>query len=339
MYQKHFIPNPPSLSLELGRRLVRWYMAPAFSAKTPVAVSRMALSAISAAARIPKGTRVEKISMSGVGAQVVCGPGVEKEQAGAILYFHGGGFFCGSPKTHREMAARISKASGLPVFLPDYRLAPERPYPAANFDCLAAWDWMINKRKTDPGGIVLGGDSAGGCLVLMTLLTLKERGGPMPAGAFLFSPLADAAIFDGESLETRRQADPWFCPDDIPKHMSHFTGCLDAVPPILSPLRADLSGLPPLFVQAGDCEIFLSDSVRLAQNAATAGVDVVLEVWENLWHVFQSFGTVIPHARRAIRHTGDFVNRCLEQRAKQTLSRSKAGFKTGLGPQKTAGGR
>ena len=163
-------------------------MAPAFAGENAVEPVRKAISNMSRLALLPAGTVVEQADVQGMSAEWVRGPGVETMAGRALLFIHGGGFFSGSPATHRELAARISAASGLPVLVIDYRLAPEHRFPAALDDCVAAYSFLL-KQGLKPGKLAIGGDSAGGCLTMMTLLTLRDRHVPLPAAALLISPL------------------------------------------------------------------------------------------------------------------------------------------------------
>jgi len=300
----------PSIGSRIARLAVRYYLAPAFSGAATVEKTRGTLDAISVLALLPRGTTVEKVKAAGMNAEWVMARDVSRAAKKAVLYLHGGGFFSGSPATHRELAARISKVSGFPVLVPDYRLAPENKFPAANEDSLAAYRWLLQNGYS-AGNIVIGGDSAGGCLTIMTLLSLRDAGDPLPAAAFMLSPLTDAVHIDGESLKTRAKSDPWFKPEVIGKHMERYIGGIDPAPPILSPARQNLVGLPPMLIQVGDDEIHLSDSTRLAERAKKAGVDATIEVWDHMWHVFQSFGVIVPEARLAIDHIGAFIRKHL----------------------------
>lgn len=296
----------PSLGSRLARLSVVYYLAPRFTPDTPVDVTRDAVENLSKMATLPWGTKVEEASVAGLKAEWVRARKTPENSTKALLYFHGGGFFCGSASTHRNLAAALSKASGMPVLVPEYRLAPEFKYPTANVDCLDSYLWLLDQGYK-PENIALGGDSAGGCLVLMTLLSIKEKNLPMPKAAIMISPMTDAVNFDGESLKSRSQADPLFDGEDMGKHMTWYLGPKDQRPELASPLNMDLSGLPPLFIQAGDDEVLLSDSTRLADRAKKAGVKVKLEVWKNMWHVFQSFGVICPESRQAVNHLGLFL--------------------------------
>ncbi|MEW5735702.1 MAG: alpha/beta hydrolase [Thermodesulfobacteriota bacterium] len=298
----------PTIGARIGRLAVRYYLAPRHAAGASVEVTRAALRNITKLALLPGGTTVTPVSIGGMQAEWVRAKNAPESSKKAILYFHGGGFFSGSPATHRDLAARLSAASGVPALVPDYRLAPEHPFPAANEDCLASYRWLL-KKGFRPQDIVIGGDSAGGCLTAMTLLSLRDEKTPLPAAAFLISPLTDAVHFDGESRKTRAAFDPFLSPGATGTHISRYTQNPENPPAILSPVRADLSGLCPLLIQVGTDEILLSDSTRLAERAEKAGVPVTLHVYDHMWHVFQSFAVIVPEARDAIAEIGAFIRK------------------------------
>lgn len=255
---------------------------------------------------LPAGTVVEKAGIDGFKAEWVAAPNVPAQADRSILYIHGGGFVMGSCDTHRGVAARISEAAGVRVLLIEYRLAPEYPFPAANEDCLAAYRWLL-AAGVAPGEIIIGGDSAGGGLVLMTLLALREAGDPLPAGAFLISPFAEYIRLDGESYGSKALLDPVCDRKGSEISAGHFIGDLSPIPDVLRPLDQDLSGLPPMLIQVGDREVLQSDSIHLAERAGAAGNEAVLEIWPGMWHVFQLFTPFLPEANRAVKRIGEFV--------------------------------
>jgi len=237
----------------------------------------------------------------------------------AILYFHGGGFRLGSVASHRDLIAQIAFASGCRVLAINYRLAPEHRFPAALDDALAAYGWMLD-RGLKPDNIALAGDSAGGNLVLSAMLVLRERGLPLPAAAVLMSPWTDLAA-TGASYVSRAEADPIHQRPMILALAKNYLGEQgDPYDPLVSPLYADLGGLPPLLIQVGDRETVLDDSVMLTDMARAAGVDVSLEVWDGMIHVFQMFGAELPEARQAIASLAGFLNRHLHIKAERASS-------------------
>lgn len=231
------------------------------------------------------------------------------EQAGSkvILYIHGGGFVAGTCEFYRDLASRIALAGAADVLSVEYRLAPEHPYPAANEDVMEAYRWLLDSGYS-PGNIVIGGDSVGATLALMTLLSLRDSDEPLPGGAFLMSPHADLVNLDGESYTSCAALDPTGSREGNAQLVKAYWGDRAEQPPALfSPLRMELSGLPPLLVQVGGHEVLLSDAIRLADRAKEAGVQVELQIWENMWCVFQMLAYMLPEAQNAILHIGRFV--------------------------------
>ncbi|WP_162551315.1 alpha/beta hydrolase [Paenibacillus tepidiphilus] len=230
----------------------------------------------------------------------------------AVLYYHGGGFTTGSAEIYRDLAGRVSGAGNIPVFIPDYRLAPEHPYPAANEDALAAYRWLL-AHGYSAADIVLGGDSVGATLALMTLITLRDQGEELPAGAFLWSPHSDLVHLDGDTYDTLAELDWAGSREGNRKMLQDYLGegFTGVAPDILSPLRLPLQGLPPLFIQTGGQEVLLSDAQRLAERAQQAGVTVTFEVWEEMWTVFQTMAGMLPEAAEAVDNTGSFIRSVL----------------------------
>ncbi|MCA9790170.1 MAG: alpha/beta hydrolase [Candidatus Eremiobacteraeota bacterium] len=224
-----------------------------------------------------------------------------------ILYFHGGGYFFGSPTTHRSLTRPLAKLSGCRVFALRYRLAPEFPFPAAHEDALAAYLGLLEAGE-DPHEIVLAGDSAGGGLALSTLVALRDRGLPLPAAVVCFSPWTDLAA-TGRSLDTNDAHCAMFYGADIATSARLYAGQASPEHPLISPLYADLGGLPPMLVHVSDSEVLLDDSTRLAERAKQAGVRVELAVWKSLPHVWQLFSPLMPEARRSLVQAADFIDR------------------------------
>jgi acetyl esterase/lipase len=248
------------------------------------------------------------LTIAGRPARSVTAP--ESRQDCGILYFHGGGYVLGSLDTHHELMGRLSRACKAPVLGLDYRLAPESPYPAAVEDATAAY-LALNERGISPGRIVLGGDSAGGGLVLACLLALKERGVAMPAGAILLSPWTDLSG-SGDSVRTRADVDPMITPTLLEPMAAVYRGNMAATDPGVSPLFGDLRDLPPLLIQVGDHEILLDDATRLKAAAQKAGVTTELEVYAGAFHVFQNMPQ-LPESVDALAKIGTFFDRCLNE--------------------------
>jgi monoterpene epsilon-lactone hydrolase len=230
-----------------------------------------------------------------------------------LLYLHGGGHVSGSGAFYLAMAAHISLAAGCAMLLPDYRLAPEHRFPAALEDCLNAYEWIAANGPSGPTpakSLLIGGDSAGGNLTLAVLLALRDRGLPQPRGGIAISPYADLTL-SGDSIRSEAETDPIMHPKCLPTFVELYLGNADPRNPLASPIFGDYHGLPPLLIQAGEYEIIRDDSVRVAAKAQEAGVDVQLEIWPGMFHVFQSHEPLLPEAREAIAHIGEFMRCCL----------------------------
>ena len=214
-----------------------------------------------------------------------------------FIYWHGGAYIMGNCATHRRLAGHIARRAGVRALLPEYRLAPEYPFPAAIEDAVAIYQALLADGYR-PENIVMGGDSAGGGLTMATLLSLRDAGEPLPAAAFLISPWLDLAG-TGESMQTRDGRDPWFKPQHLPNVRSHYCNEHEIRNPLVSPVYADVSNLPPLYIQVGSEELLLSDSTRLAEAVEAGEGKVEIEIWEGMWHVFQLFVLLVPEARQA----------------------------------------
>jgi epsilon-lactone hydrolase len=253
------------------------------------------------------------VSAGGIDAEWIVPADAPEDKA--ILYFHGGGFRLGSVTSHRDLIARIAEASRCRVLAINYRLAPEHRFPAALEDARTAFDWM-GTQAFKPENVALAGDSAGGNLVLTTMLGLRERGEPLPAAGVLMSPWTDLAA-TGESYQSRAAADPIHQRSMILSLAKAYLGeGGDDSNPLASPLYADLSRLPPLLIQAGDRETVRDDATMLAAKAKAAGVDAELQVFDGMIHVFQMFPE-IPQAGEAIASVATFLRRHLRLNAKR----------------------
>ncbi|HZO83236.1 MAG TPA: alpha/beta hydrolase [Candidatus Binataceae bacterium] len=246
----------------------------------------------------------EDLSINGVRAQWIAAPDAAVDRT--ILYLHGGGYVMGSIETHRELVARLSKAAMARCLALDYRLAPENPFPAAVNDATAAYRWLL-AQGIKPGRIAIAGDSAGGGLTLATLVALRDLGLPTPAAAVCISPWIDLEG-TGASMRTKAAADPVVSREMIVALAKLYVGEQgDLHDPLAAPLYADFTGLPPLLVQVGNAETLLDDSTRVAERAEAAGVEVVLQIWDEMPHVWQWFAPILPEGQEAIDQIGDFV--------------------------------
>jgi epsilon-lactone hydrolase len=247
--------------------------------------------------------QVAPVDMNGVPGEWISDENVPRDCA--LLYFHGGGYNAGSPRTHRELAARLLQASRIPVLLADYRLAPEHSAPAAVDDAVTAYRWT--QRNGIPASrIVVGGDSAGGGLALALLNRLSRSNKEQPAAAVFLSPWLDLTL-SGATMTTNAELDPLTTYKDLQRAADLYTARLDAAHLDVSPLFSDPRGFPPLLIHVGGREVLLSDSTRLAKRADDAGVPVELKVWEDLWHVFQGWAADLPEARDSLAEIGAFI--------------------------------
>lgn len=259
---------------------------------------------LAALPEIPAG-RVEAVDAGGVPAEWVHPAGGE-EPAGTLLYFHGGGYYQGSPVTHRRLVSALAAAAGVRALSVDYRLAPENPFPAALDDALAAYRWLTGPAGESPSRVIVSGDSAGGGLSAALLLALRDAGDALPGGAYLISPWTDLAG-TGESVRSRAGVEPMLDPAGVEATARLYLPEGDLTDPRVSPLYADPAGLPPLLVHVGDLEILLDDSRRLAERARQAGVAVELEVWPDSFHVFQMMVGLVPEADEAVARAGAWM--------------------------------
>jgi monoterpene epsilon-lactone hydrolase len=258
------------------------------------------------APRPPNGVRVLRTEVAGRTVDWVVPEGADP--SARLLYLHGGAFIAGSVHTHRALAARIAEAAGCVGLVVDYRIAPEDPFPAALEDCIAALEYAAHYGPdgtlSSPTSLFIGGDSAGGGLTLATLIATR---GQFPVTAAVTLSAWTDLTCSGESLVTRAATEPFLAP-----HLMHPTAAAylaghDPRDPQASPLYADLSGLPPLLMQAGDAEILLDDTRRFAAKARAAGVDVRCEIWPEMFHVFQAFSTILPEGQEAIVSLGAYL--------------------------------
>lgn len=251
---------------------------------------------------VPADVSIVPVEVAGRPAEWVTAPGARGDRI--VLYLHGGGYVIGSLATHRDLAARVSRAAASRVLLLDYRRAPEHRFPAAVEDALAGYRWVLAQGH-DPRRVALAGDSAGGGLVLVTLAGLRDAGDPLPAAAVCLSPWADLSL-SGDSITSRAGADPAVDRATLRRWAGYYLAGGDPRQPQASPLYADLSGLPPLLVLVGTAEILLDDAARVAQKAAAAGVEVSYEQWLDLGHVFAAYAGT-PEAGQAAALIGAFL--------------------------------
>ncbi|MFD7847993.1 alpha/beta hydrolase [Nocardia sp. NPDC059764] len=256
---------------------------------------------------VPDDVRVSEVSAAGVPAYWLDAPETSPERV--LVFVHGGGFTLGSLDSHGELAARLGRAAGARVLFPEYRLTPEHPYPAPVEDIRALWRWLREGQGVAASSIVLAGDSAGGNLVAALLLELRDAGAELPAAAVLLSPALDMSG-SGVSMTERDGQDVIFTPGLLRGIFATYLDGADPRIPSASPLFGDLTGLPPLLIQAGTAELLLSDAEGFAAAAREAGVEVALTLGEGLPHVYVIMRDT-PEAAAATEEIADFVRKRL----------------------------
>ncbi len=229
-----------------------------------------------------------------------------EEPRGITLYFHGGGYVLGSPSTHRGLTGQLARASNTMVIVPDYRLAPENPFPAALEDAETIYRALLDEGHP-PEAIAFAGDSAGGGLAIALALLMRDKGLPLPSSITVFSPWVDLT----NSNLYAPEREPLLTEGWISRSAQHYRGSEALTNPLISPVYGDFSGLPPLLIQVGSEEILLNDAQRLAEAASRDGVDVKLETFNSLWHVFQVHAGQLTRATRALQDASDFIRRHL----------------------------
>jgi acetyl esterase/lipase len=269
----------------------------------PVAIMRKEMVKVLAPSESERLAHYEPTDAGGVDAEWIRWNGADN---GAVfIYLHGGGYVIGSTNTHRDLLSRLARSTGISVLAPNYRLAPEHPFPAQLEDALAVYRW-VRGRGVPASRIVLGGESAGGGLTLATLMTLRDAGEPMPAAAVLLSPWVDMTS-DTESFRTNARYD-YINARSLDRFAGYYLGVRgDRSNPLASPVRADLSGLPTLLVHLGGAEALLDQGLQLTRNARDAGVSVELDVWPDMIHAWHVLANVIPEGQQAIDRVARFA--------------------------------
>ena len=276
--------------------------APPIPEDATVEQMRAGMEQMTAGAALPEDVKYEATEAAGVPAEWAVAPNAREDRV--VLYLHGGGYVIGSVRTHRQLVGDLSRAAEAKVLSLDYRLAPEHPHPAAVEDASGAFRHLLD--SFDAPGIAIAGDSAGGGLTAATLLALREAGDPLPAAGVMISPWLDLTL-SGESMDAKAQEDPMVQRDGLQKMADAYIGGGDPEHPTISPLFAELGGLPPLLLHVGSAETLLDDSTRFAERAKAAGVDVELEVWDEMIHVWHAFSALLPEGREATTRIGAYL--------------------------------
>jgi acetyl esterase/lipase len=301
--------------LEAFKAQMRANMAERRTSTAPLAEQRLQFDTNVKDIPLPEGVRLEPLpSGAPPGEKLVPSdalPGC------AFMYFHGGGFYTGSTRSHRHLVSRLAQAARLTTYSMDYRLAPENRFPAAVEDARAAYRWLLGQGQA-AASLVIGGDSAGGNLALGVALWARAEGVPLPGGLYLISPWLDLAQTRA-SYEARELADPMFIREGVSKGAQLYLQGKSLSDPWASPVHADPTGLPRTLIQVGTDEILLSDSLDFASKAALAGVGVRLDVWAQMMHVWLYQHRVLPEGRQAIREAGAWLRETVVPEAQNTV--------------------
>jgi acetyl esterase/lipase len=276
----------------------------AFPAGSDVNEQRRLLAELLSAQPLPAGVTVTAAALGGVPTAEITVDGIEPRHV--VLYFHGGVYVLGDAFQSAGLASQVGRRTRAKVISVDYRLAPEHPYPAAVDDALAAYEALLQSGAA-PSDIAFAGESAGGGLAIATMVNARDHGLPLPAAAFVMSPYADLTLA-GTTMQTKRDADPLLSPEALQARVPDYTSGHDAALGLISPVFADLSGLPPLIIQAGTHEVLLDDAIRLARQAATADVQVTLDITPRVPHVFQAYYPILDEAAAALDRAGQLLS-------------------------------
>ena len=253
---------------------------------------------------VSKGMKIEKVDIDGIQVEWLIPVNASHEKV--ILYLHGGGYVTGSIEDHRMMCGLLANSTEAKVLSPEYRLAPEHPFPAALDDSLKVYQWLLDQGYLSKN-IIVAGDSAGGGLSVATVLALKERSGSLPAAVVCLSPWVDLTL-KGQSHTTKAKAEAMLQTDVLREWALCYTDESNLINPLVSPIYGDFHGFPPLLIQVGSEEILLDDSIMLTEKARADGVDVTLKVWDGMWHVWQALGDLIPENKKTFEEIGEFVS-------------------------------
>jgi epsilon-lactone hydrolase len=286
----------------------------AFPAGSDVIEQRRQLGELLSAQPLPADVAVTTAALNGVPTAEITVDGIEPRHV--VLYFHGGVYVLGEAAQAAGLAAQIARRTSATVISVGYRLAPENPYPAAVDDALAAYQALLDN-GTDPADIAFAGESAGGGLAIATLVNARDHGLPLPAAAYVMSPYADLTLA-GATMDTKRDLDPLLSPEALRARVPDYTAGHDPALALISPVFADLTGLPPLIIQAGTHEVLLDDAIRLARQAATADVAVSLDITPGVPHVFQAYAPILDEGAAALDRAGQLLAAHLASAARIT---------------------
>ncbi|MFX1317196.1 MAG: alpha/beta hydrolase [Promethearchaeota archaeon] len=281
-----------------------------FSSKMELTVEaqRAGIEQLGSMTKLAKDVKYEAVDAGGVAAEWITTPDIINHHI--ILDLHGGYYIMTTLEIERLFAAEISRSTKCRVLAIDYRLAPEHPYPAALDDAVKAYRWLIKNQGIDPKNLIIEGLSVGDGLTLACLLKLRDEGDPLPVAAVSLWPYGDLTL-SGESYKKNADLD-WISYESSKFNAPLYYGGEDPRNPYISPIFGDFKGLPPLLIQTGTSEVLYDDAILLAECAKAAGVDLTLDVWEDMIHGFQIFPAFAPESREALKKIGEFVNKYLE---------------------------
>jgi len=276
----------------------------AFSVDSDVDEIRRLFREAVSAQPLPADVTVTEAALGGVPTAEITVDGVESRHV--VLYFHGGVYVISDAFLAAGLASEVGRRTHAKVISVDYRLAPEHPYPAAVDDALAAYEALL-QNGIDPSDIVFAGESAGGGLAIATMVNARDHGLALPAAAYVMSPYVDLTLA-GATMEAKGDVDPQLSRELLQPRVADYVQGQDAALGLISPVFADLSGLPPLIIQAGSHEVLLDDAVRLAREAATADVEITLEITPGVPHVFQAYSALLDEAVAALDRAGQLLS-------------------------------
>jgi acetyl esterase/lipase len=291
--------RPPVAVVRLAARLLGRFV---FREDLPFEKQRTRLATLAKTGALPPGVSVATRRIGGVDAAELTHTSSRSDLL--VVHLHGGGFVVGTPSTPQTWAAPLATQTGATVVLPDYRLAPEHPFPAALEDAAAVWKELSS--SVDPGTIVLSGDSAGAGLAVSLTARLRDEGSPLPAGLVLISPWLDLTANRRTDRELARR-DPMLSAGWLERASDAYSGGTPLADPGISPLLGSMAGLPPTLVQAGADDILIGDSIRYARAVREAGGDVTLSIGNRLWHDFPMQAGMLAAADAAVRQAASFV--------------------------------
>ena len=275
-----------------------------FSVDSTVSEQRQRLRELASAQALAADLTVTAGTLGGVPTAEITVDGVEPRHV--VLYFHGGVYVLEDAFQVADLASQVARRTAAKVISVDYRLAPEHPYPAAVDDALAVYQALL-RGGTAASDVIFAGESAGGGLAVVTLVNARDHGLPLPAAAFAMSPYADLTLA-GATMQTKHDADPLLSRELLQPRVIDYTAGQDPALDLISPIFAELSGLPPLVIQAGSHEVLLDDAIRLARQAATADVEITLDITPGVPHVFQAYYPILDEAAAALDRAGQLLS-------------------------------